>query len=565
MADSQEEANQTKIFISYHHKEENLASLVKETLEVNLFSDSNVEPVYKADDNLYAGSEWLNEIRVKLSECKLCVVICSPSSLKRNWLAFECGSALRNENCKIVVFCHSGVNKDEVSSHFKTIDPNHDFPIDFIIEATSKKPLSALLKVSSDVLNMGWECDNVKPVQEDLNQNLITILSKGIPFRGKESTKPPQEYHTCQVTWVGPENAFFHEVSDENDCQAILEIDIPEEGDAKTQQEYKKLSHPEKMDETDRRANENDRLERLDIMNQLLVDGFCSDDKVSINTGVAIGIQNCLFDNDTGDLFVGVRFKSNVDATNSGTSLSKGEFHTGYKLIRNGDEHKERAKSVGTLEDLFNASTTLKSSVMPIAKKYLSSDKPSRERMSNEVYEKINTRLELFGTRLFKIRLPKKIDGSSEFAYASLFINNSTWFPRFEIGVWKFIDITGYKEKISREKPFINGFGEDVFQDYRGNVEDPASEINFWVWVKEGEIEFRSYPEERYIPRKKPVRHMCSESHSVILSSDVLSTNYGINDRLTQFVADERLQRDAFDQIIRTQCGQPATRLLTWF
>jgi hypothetical protein len=96
MANSQEEANQTEIFISYHHKEEDLASLVKETLEVNLFSDSYIEPVYKADDNLYAGSEWLNEIRIKLSECKLCVVICSPSSLKRNLLSFVFWSDLRN-------------------------------------------------------------------------------------------------------------------------------------------------------------------------------------------------------------------------------------------------------------------------------------------------------------------------------------------------------------------------------------------------------------------------------------------------------------------------------------
>lgn len=562
------ETVKTRVFISFHHGEEGLAGLIKRALE-----QQDVGPIYKADDALYAGSEWLNEIRRKLHECDLFIVICSPSSIQRNWLAFECGAAIQNNKCTLIAFCHSGLTVENLELFFNSIGA--DGSKYSVVDAASKSPIQQLVESTQKILKT--KVENVAETRgkyEEKELDLRKALAKGYPFRVRgmdealaktNKSEKVQSYHLCTVSWIGE----GPKASGLDGNPSLLEIDIPPENvtGAIDQAAYKSMIHPEKNYDPGTFNNfEQDRLRLLGEMSQLISGDSEFDLKTSIQTGIALGVQNCLFNSNTNELFVGVRFKSNVDATSSGICLSKGEFNTGYQLIRNGGDHRESAKTIDTLHDLFNSSTTLKHLVMPLQSKYKDENMGSREQITGRVFDAINSRLKLFGTRLFKLKLQKKYDGSQEYVYASLFINNSCWFPRFEIGVWKYMDISSFEDdQLNNEKHFVDGFGEDVFQDYRGTVEDPASEINFWVWVKDGEIKYRSYPEERYIPRNKPQRRMRPQCHSILVSSDQLSSQYEINNRFTQFVPDETLSRLEFDQIMHTRAGQPATRLLTWF
>lgn len=153
----------------------------------------------------------------------------------------------------------------------------------------------------------------------------------------------------------------------------------------------------------------------------------------------------------------------------------------------------------------------------------------------------------------------KRGPGHLSNAIATIFINNSKWFPRFEVGIWKYIDIEGLSEdKITQ------GFGEDLFAEYRGYENREEIKLNYWIWVKDGEVFFWSFPEERLIPRYKPTTYY-EPMDSVIVPRACMIDIYGKRERYTPFASDDLIEQAGVDSVIKDQFSSPARDLLSCF
>lgn len=103
------------------------------------------------------------------------------------------------------------------------------------------------------------------------------------------------------------------------------------------------------------------------------------------NVGLAVGIQNCLVDG-KGNVYVGVRMKSTVDANLTSVRVAQGFFNTGYELVR--DPKYGRMDSPNTVQDLFVTKGKW-------IKRFVTDD--SQVEKENEIYKEIRKRVEAAG------------------------------------------------------------------------------------------------------------------------------------------------------------------------
>jgi class 3 adenylate cyclase len=186
-------------------------------------------------------------------------------------------------------------------------------------------------------------------------------------------------------------------------------------------------------------------------------------DKTIENIGVAIGVQNFIFDGSR--LYAGVRTKAAVDGWGTGFTLGKGSFNTGYKLIRSRQDFKEYL--LESQQDLFNIISGRNS----IQKRYVSQG----DDVDKIVIEKAGNN-----------RCIIEVNGKS---FVSLvFINTSRIFPRLEIGICKYMDISNIQFD-----GMIPSFGKDAYAE-------GVEEGNYWLWINDGVIYARSIATEKYIP-----------------------------------------------------------------
>ena len=79
-----------RIFISFVHEDESVASCVKRLIEKELGVD-----VFLSSDKsqIYAGDSWLEKITTALKEADVVLLMLSQRSLRRPWVNFEAGGA----------------------------------------------------------------------------------------------------------------------------------------------------------------------------------------------------------------------------------------------------------------------------------------------------------------------------------------------------------------------------------------------------------------------------------------------------------------------------------------
>lgn len=94
------------IFISFASQERDLALELKGIID-KAFNDQ--VSVFVSDTTITAGEIWEDEIKGAIKKAELVFVLCSPLSLKRPWVNFECGGCAINKNASIILLCHSGL------------------------------------------------------------------------------------------------------------------------------------------------------------------------------------------------------------------------------------------------------------------------------------------------------------------------------------------------------------------------------------------------------------------------------------------------------------------------
>ncbi len=244
--------------------------------------------------------------------------------------------------------------------------------------------------------------------------------------------------------------------------------------------------------------------------------------------GLAIGIQNCIYFEK--DLYIGLRKKAKVDDVrykNTGVSIALGSFNTGYKLIKG-----EKDINLNSLQDLFDA----------IPEKQFIDE-------NDKVFEMLKKKLD---NEVWEISFGK----DTKRYQGTIFLNDSEYMPRLEIGIWKFIAL----DPQNIVNGFYEGFGADKY----------SGEGNYWIWVKHGKIYFESFESDEDVKERLKVINRSSDSatlnkikgkHRILLTRKFLD-EIGIKEKYTPFASDEAL---ASDCVINLPFSSPARALLSRF
>jgi len=107
------------VFISYITEEKPIAHELQCFIEEHFLKRITV--FVSSDIHCIApGQRWLDTIGNALNQCKVILLICSPSSLTRPWINFEAGCGWIKD-IKIIPICHSGQRKDQLPLPFSEL------------------------------------------------------------------------------------------------------------------------------------------------------------------------------------------------------------------------------------------------------------------------------------------------------------------------------------------------------------------------------------------------------------------------------------------------------------
>lgn len=99
--------NRPTIFLSHITEEAALASILKSEIDKNFLG---MVDVFQSSDRTSSkiGTNWLDNITTALRNCEAIIVLCSPHSIGRPWINFECGAGWARD-IYIAPLCHSGL------------------------------------------------------------------------------------------------------------------------------------------------------------------------------------------------------------------------------------------------------------------------------------------------------------------------------------------------------------------------------------------------------------------------------------------------------------------------
>lgn len=178
------------IFISHITEEKEIAILFKHEIEklflgmVNVFVSSDA-------GSIQIGSNWLDDITNGLRGCKAMLLFCSPDSIQKPWINFECGAGW-GRAIDIVPVCHSGLRPVDLPlpmSLLQGIEASSPEKIQHIFDLISKKigcasPTANGLEISEKIQEFEREYNISRKILSNLLEiqkiepNFIEIFKK---------------------------------------------------------------------------------------------------------------------------------------------------------------------------------------------------------------------------------------------------------------------------------------------------------------------------------------------------------------------------------------------------
>lgn len=104
--------NKPLVFISHIAEEKEIALALKNLIESS-FLEMIAVFVSSDFDSINLGQKWLDNITVSLKNCAMEIIICSPVSVKRQWINFEAGAGWVRD-IPVIPLCHSGMLPSEL-------------------------------------------------------------------------------------------------------------------------------------------------------------------------------------------------------------------------------------------------------------------------------------------------------------------------------------------------------------------------------------------------------------------------------------------------------------------
>jgi len=219
------------------------------------------------------------------------------------------------------------------------------------------------------------------------------------------------------------------------------------------------------------------------------------------DVGLAIGVQNFIHLGDN-QLLAGLRTKALRLNVNTGAVLARGAFNTGYAVIRGRSKNNmDPWQSPANLQDLFHTKNIDEKHFIV---KYTA------------IYQALSTRS---SKNICDIKFTE-----GEKKIALMFLNASRFFPRFEVGIIKYMNLPELIEDNYRD-----GFGKDRFEDE-----------NYWLWIADGKIVMRSYSSGRYIPNIG-VNSPLYDKQWLLIKNEYLEQEFGLTEQYLPLASDEEL------------------------
>jgi hypothetical protein len=195
------------IFLSHITEESDLASAFRREIDTRFLG---LVEVFQSSDpsSMPVGTNWLGNITNALRGCRAMLLFCSPDSVKRPWINFECG-ANWSRDIEIVPICHSGMRPVDLPipiSLLQGVDAEHGPSLRLVFGMIAAKLNSATPDVDSDGLardakDFGAEYtikriidENLRLIKNGLDSWLMEIFGKVPPNTVYPITAFPAPY-----------------------------------------------------------------------------------------------------------------------------------------------------------------------------------------------------------------------------------------------------------------------------------------------------------------------------------------------------------------------------------
>jgi hypothetical protein len=481
--------NNNTVLLCYDDKEKALAEELEKCIDGMFDKKINVIPCGNPSDSKDK-SVWKERLEAAFkSEKALIFVLCSPFSVGQSWVNFISGAVtikIEKENDKnkdnktvhekklpkIIPICHSG-QKSKDLPHYLLSRQAMDVQEPSFIDAL----ISILVKELSD--NTGdRENNKLKSLDKDDKESILNRLRNiSYSVNSKNNDKEPTVTEYFNVT-----------LQREGEIIKITPTLFPE-----------KISS----------LSEEARLELISKMHSFLA----RKDENPINAVVAIGVQNCLYDEKSKSFYIGLMRQLEVDSAFKSYCSPTGIFETSYIL----------QQELPTKEKLDGIDHGFKN-------EYVESGSP--------LYEIIKKRAEAMGHKLWNLEL------SGGETIATIFINSTEPVPRLEIGVWKFIKISDFTALQKTTSP-------------------EGEPMSYWIWVKDGEIRYWTFFDEKRIPRFiSGVNSKIKAPNPQLITTEQMREYYGRPEKYTPFATDDVLR---VENVVKERFSAAARSLLSCF
>jgi len=415
---------------------------------------------FVSSKDIESGEDWFERLTKELNNSAMGIICITPSNVGSQWIHFEAGAIFRAAK-------QESINLKRLNIflfHIDTLRSDIGGPLNKFqfTRSNEKDEVLALLRT----INNNLPNKVTDSVLEEVFESRWEILRRELQNIKVDFSPEPseQKYLPFKITRK----------------KGLINIQASEEVEAISEKMESRKWH--------------DKVESM----KLFIRGEINE----INdVGLAIGIQNFIYINESQRLLAGIRTKAVKNSIKTGSVLAKGAFNTGLAIIRGfSDNSMDPWKSPAHLQDLFHTKND---------KKYFITKE-------NKIYEILSAK---GGKNICEIKFT-----GGERRIALLFVNTSRFYPRFEIGIMKYIKLPELKEG-----KYIDGFGRDAYEDE-----------NYWIWIDDGKIIMRSYSGGQFIPNIGSNSPLYSKQW-ILITNTYLEQEFGISEKFIPLASDEEL------------------------
>lgn len=133
------ECSKPTIFISHIHENKELALIIKELIDT-IFENAMDVFVSSDSESVELGDEWLMKLNDGLKKCDIMLLICSPESINRPWIAFEAGVGW-SKGIKVIPLCCFGLTISNLPLPFnrwQAANANREDSLNRLMKITAK-------------------------------------------------------------------------------------------------------------------------------------------------------------------------------------------------------------------------------------------------------------------------------------------------------------------------------------------------------------------------------------------------------------------------------------------